>query len=507
MRRGRLGLVFGVLFAAVAFATVALADTITADADLVTVGTQTSVNLGTVAPGASITRSVGFTLVCAQKKHVDLNESVTIEFRAVGSGSAAPSGGSLTATNTSIGPVPAAWPDDEANCPTPTPELASAPSSVTLTAPSTGGTYTYTVSYRIGISGPAATAGDNSSDVTGSGSESVTYTLTVPSKQDQTITFPAIADKVYGNADFAAGASASSGLPVAYDAVGDCSVTGGIVHIVRAGSCSVTASQPGNAAYNPAASVTRSFTIAKANQTITFTQPASPQAFGSVFAVSASSDGSRRGDLRHRRLLVQRDDRHGHDDSGTGSCVLTATQSGNENFNAAADVVRTVEAARASQTIDFAAPSGVKYGDADFDPGATASSGLAVSYSSSTASVCTIVAGKLHVVAAGTCTVTASQAGDDDYAAAADVTRTFTIGKAAATLTLSDLSKTYNGSPQGATVTTTPPASPASRSPTTARRRTHQCRQLAFARSTTRTKETPPALEIAKAPATLTSPT
>ena len=111
------------LFAAVAFATVALADTVTADADVVTVGTQTSVNLGTVAPGASITRSVGFTLVCAQKKHVDLSESVTIEFRAVGSGSAAPSGGSLTATNTSIGPVPAAWPDDDANCPTPTPEL------------------------------------------------------------------------------------------------------------------------------------------------------------------------------------------------------------------------------------------------------------------------------------------------------------------------------------------------------------------------------------------------
>ena len=53
-RRRRLCLVAVVLFTTAAFATVAFADTVTADADVVTVGTQTNVNLGTVAPGESI---------------------------------------------------------------------------------------------------------------------------------------------------------------------------------------------------------------------------------------------------------------------------------------------------------------------------------------------------------------------------------------------------------------------------------------------------------------------
>ena len=83
-----------------------------------------------------------------------------------------------------------------------------------------------------------------------------------------------------------------------------------------------------------------------------------------------------------------------------------------------------------SQTITFIAPSGKTYGDADFNPGATASSGLAVSYSSSTPSVCTIVSGNIHIVAAGGCTVTASQGGNATFAAADDVTRTFTVAKA-----------------------------------------------------------------------------
>ena len=55
---------------------------------------------------------------------------------------------------------------------------------------------------------------------------------------------------------------------------------------------------------------------------------------------------------------------------------------------------------KAGQTITFTAPSGVRFGDADSDLGATASSGLPVSYVSSTPAVCTIVSGKLHVVAA-----------------------------------------------------------------------------------------------------------
>ena len=62
----------------------------------------------------------------------------------------------------------------------------------------------------------------------------------------------------------------------------------------------------------------------------------------------------------------------------------------------------------------------------------------------------------VHLTAAGSCTITASQAGNANYNAAPDVDHTFAIAKGQATLALSDLSHTYDGTPKSATVTTTP---------------------------------------------------
>ncbi|HEX7827796.1 MAG TPA: hypothetical protein VF477_23090, partial [Mycobacterium sp.] len=94
-------------------------------------------------------------------------------------------------------------------------------------------------------------------------------------------------------------------------------------------------------------------------------------------------------------------------------------------------VTVTAAAAKANQTITFTAPVGVKYGDPDLSLGATASSGLTVSYTSSTTTVCTIVSGdQLHVVSAGSCSITATQGGNASFNAAPDAPRTFTIGQA-----------------------------------------------------------------------------
>src|SRR6185369_12338415 len=87
------------------------------------------------------------------------------------------------------------------------------------------------------------------------------------SKANQTITFNALANKTFGDPDFTANATASSGLAVSLVASGNCTVTTpspGTVHITGAGSCTLTASQPGDANNNPATSVPQSFTIAKA---------------------------------------------------------------------------------------------------------------------------------------------------------------------------------------------------------------------------------------------------
>jgi hypothetical protein len=83
-------------------------------------------------------------------------------------------------------------------------------------------------------------------------------------KASQTITFGALANKTFGDPDFAVSASASSGLPVSFRASGNCTITAAIVHITGAGLCTITASQPGDANYNAAPDVAPTFAIARA---------------------------------------------------------------------------------------------------------------------------------------------------------------------------------------------------------------------------------------------------
>jgi len=372
-----------------------------------------------------------------------MGASVTISYSP--GASTVPAGGGLGATPVTL-TRPAGWPSDGTQCPSGSLRTPAQATTVTITAPPSAGTYSYVLQFS-----------SSDSDVTTNSADSrVAITLSVVGKLSQTITFPPIADKTYGDPDFAPGASASSGLAVSYAASGSCTMSGGNVSLLAAGSCTVTASQAGNATYDPAPDVSRSFTIAKASQTITFDQPASPQVYDSSFAVSASASSGlgvsivASGVCTYNGMtgLVTMT-------SGTGTCTLTASQAGSAKYAAAADVVRSVAAAKAGQSITFVAP-GPTYGDPDSPLGATASSGLPVSYESATPGVCTVVGGNLHIAAAGSCSVTARQGGNNDYLAAADVSRTFAIAKAHASLALSGLSRTYNGSPQGVVVGTVP---------------------------------------------------
>jgi glycosidase len=93
----------------------------------------------------------------------------------------------------------------------------------------------------------------------------------------QTITFPPIPDKSYGDPPFQVSATASSGLPVSYTASGPCTVNGNTVTITGAGTCTITADQPGNAIYAPAPSVSNHFIISKEAESLTLSAPASVQ--------------------------------------------------------------------------------------------------------------------------------------------------------------------------------------------------------------------------------------
>jgi hypothetical protein len=82
-----------------------------------------------------------------------------------------------------------------------------------------------------------------------------------------------------------------------------------------------------------------------------------------------------------------------------------------------------------AQTIAFADLTDKSVGDPAVALTATASSGLAVSFSSLTATICTVADGKVSPIAIGKCTVAADQPGNANYAAAPRVEKSFTITK------------------------------------------------------------------------------
>lgn len=87
----------------------------------------------------------------------------------------------------------------------------------------------------------------------------------------QTISFPAIPNKTYGDPDFIIPATASSGLPVSFSITsGPGSIPGNTYHITTTGTATIRATQPGDNVYDTAAPVSQTFTISKAAQTITF---------------------------------------------------------------------------------------------------------------------------------------------------------------------------------------------------------------------------------------------
>jgi hypothetical protein len=154
----------------------------------------------------------------------------------------------------------------------------------------------------------------------------------------QTITFNPPAQIAYGDPPLELTATTSSGLAVSYSASGTCSVSGGMLTATALGVCSVTASQAGDESYYPATSVTRSITIGKHNQTISFA-PLPNRVIGDpAFDVTATASSglpvsfSAMGVCSVVNGVVSL--------TGVGNCTITASQGGDAHYNPAANVTR-----------------------------------------------------------------------------------------------------------------------------------------------------------------------
>jgi hypothetical protein len=260
---------------------------------------------------------------------------------------------------------------------------------------------------------------------------SVSQTLNVTSVS-QTISFSTIPVKAANDVDFNPGATASSGLAVIYTSSNSAvaTIVNNNIHIVGYGTALITASQSGNQVFSPAIAVTQTLTVTGLSQTISFaaipskvvnaTPDFNPGATAtSGLTVSYTSSNTAVATIVNNNIRIV----------GYGTSTITATQIGNNVYFAAPAVSQTLTVTGLSQNISFAALPAKIFGDADFAPGATTTSGLAISYTSSNLAVATIVNNNIKIVGAGTAVITASQSGNSTYFPATSVNQILTVTK------------------------------------------------------------------------------
>lgn len=298
--------------------------------------------------------------------------------------------------------------------------------TATVAGLSNGTAYTFTVTATNAIGTGSASGASNS----------------VTPKANQTITFAQPGNYNFGSTPTLA-ASSTSSLTVSFTSstTGVCTITsGGALTFVTAGTCTINADQSGNSATNAASTVTRSFTVnavapgaptigtataGDTTATVTFSAPAS--AGGSTitgYTVTANPGGAT-GTGAGSPITVT-----GLTNGVSYTFTVTATNAA--SLTGGASAVSNSVTPKGSQTITFANPGAQTFGTSPnlsiLGGGASATSGLTVSFTSSTTGVCTVTSGGvLTFISAGTCTINADQAGDTSYLAAPQVSRSFTV--------------------------------------------------------------------------------
>ena len=289
----------------------------------------------------------------------------------------------------------------------------------------------------------------------GKGSQTISYTSTAPSSA------------VVAGTTYTPTATATSGLTVtlSVDAASSsvCSLSAGIVSFIGAGTCTLNANQAGNANYNAATQVQQSFTVGKGSQSISYTSsaPGSAVVAGTTYTPTATATSGLTVTLNVDAASSSVCSLSAGIVSfiGAGTCTLNANQAGDSNYNAAPQVQQSFSVGKGSQSISYTstAPSSAVVSGSTYTPTATATSGLSVTLSvdAASSSVCSLSAGIVSFIGAGTCTLNANQAGDSNYNAATQLQQSFTVGKGSQTISYTS---TAPGSAVVAGTTYTPTA-------------------------------------------------
>ncbi len=293
--------------------------------------------------------------------------------------------------------------------------------------------------------------GAGSATITATQAGDATYSLTsvnlnlIVNKASQYITLSPILGKLTTDPDFSLDATASSGLVVSYTSSNPsvATINGSQVHIIKAGTTTITAIQNGDTNYAPAQNVAINLMISNLPQTLTFPEITGKKvddvdfdpgaSVNTGLSITYSSSNTAVATIVNNKIHIV----------GAGSTIITALQAGNITY-AATSKTNILFVTKLSQTITFPLIATKTFNDADFDPVATSSSGMPITYSSSNTSVATIVAGKVHIVAAGTASITATQLGNSTYESVS-VSANLTVNKFQQTITFSEITlKNHN---------------------------------------------------------------
>ncbi len=268
----------------------------------------------------------------------------------------------------------------------------------------------------------------------------VSGTLTIIPKQTQTITFPSIGTKTYGDSDFSANiTSTNTSIPIDLISSNINVATIGLnnqIHIVGAGNTTLTASQAGNNFFFPANDVQVVLNVSKATLVITVNDTSKYQGLANpVFTLSYAGFVNRENSSVLQ--VAPSVSTTATLNSPQGTYPITATGAVSSNYQIS--YIPGTLTIQPSEPFIFVFPLTKNYGDADFNTLSNSyNTTNPIIYSSSNTAVATISStGVIHVVGVGTTNINASQASDGVYAAG-NITRQLTVSKAPLTIKAND---------------------------------------------------------------------
>jgi hypothetical protein len=301
-----------------------------------------------------------------------------------------------------------------------------------VTATNSSGVATFTVAV------PATIDGSDGISVQvqlSNGSTNIGSAFSYAQLASQTITFGTLSPVTYGDGTFAVSATGGgSGNPVTFtssnSAMATCTGTNGTtITIIAPGTCTIYADQAGNGSYNAAIQVGQSLLINKKELTVNGATGNNKVYSGTN---TATISGTLSGVIGADEVTLNKTGTFASVDVATNIAVTsTCTLSGTDatKYTLTQPIGLTADITKAAQSITFGALTNKTVNDADYAPGATSATSATnpISYSSSNLAVATIVANQIHIMGAGTTTITASQSATSNYNAATDVPQSLTV--------------------------------------------------------------------------------